>query len=85
MNVSVMYILFGVVKNAFTYSGELREDNDIKQEFIAKMLNVRQATYSRYETGDIPLPIESYDILADFYKTSIDYLTGRTNEKTPYK
>jgi len=29
---------------------DLREDNDIKQEVLARLLNVRQATYARYET-----------------------------------
>ena len=37
-------------KNAFTYSGEMREENFIKQEEIAKILNVNQSTYSRYES-----------------------------------
>lgn len=33
----------------FTYSGDLREDNDIMQGVLAYFLNVSQATYSRYE------------------------------------
>ena len=72
-------------KNAFTYSGELREDNDIKQETIARLLSVRQATYSRYETGDIIVPVEALIKLAGFYRTSIDYLVGITDEKAAYK
>lgn len=30
---------------------ELREDNDLTQTYMAKLLNVNQRTYSRYETG----------------------------------
>lgn len=42
-----------MIINAFTHSGELREDNDIKQEVIAGVLNVRQPTYSKYENRNI--------------------------------
>ena len=63
---------------------DLREDNDQKQETIAKILNVRQATYSRYETGEISIPVTALMILAKHYNTSIDYLVGLTREKKPY-
>ena len=41
-----------MIKNAFAYSGELRKDNDIKQEAIAKMLGIYRTTYSRYESRE---------------------------------
>ena len=63
---------------------DLREDRDIKQEAIAKILYVRQATYSRYETGEIDIPVRTLIRLAEYYNTSVDYLVGRTNEKKPY-
>lgn len=59
----------------------LREDNDLTQENIAKILNVSQRTYSRYENGQRAVPIEVFIKLADFYNTTIDYLAGRTNKK----
>ena len=62
----------------------LREDNDLNQEAIAKILNVSQTTYSRYESGILDIPSESLIKLAKFYKTSIDYLVGLTDEKNPY-
>ena len=65
--------------------GELREDNDIKQLVIAKLLNVSQSTYSRYETGDLEIPVQALIILAGFYDTSIDYLVGITDIKIAYK
>lgn len=58
----------------------LREDNDLTQESIAKVLNVSQRTYSRYENGERAIPIEVFIKLADFYKTTIDYLAERTNK-----
>ncbi len=62
----------------------LREDNDLTQEALGKILNVSQRTYSRYENDERAIPIEILSKLADFYKTSIDYLVGRTNQKEPY-
>ncbi len=59
----------------------LREDNDIKQIEIAKYLNVKQTTYSKYELGKINIPIEVFIKLADFYDVSVDYLLGRTTKK----
>ena len=63
---------------------EIREDNDFKQEFIAKMLKVTQAQYSRYEQGINLIPLDKLNILANFYNTSIDYLVSRTDERKAY-
>ena len=64
---------------------ELREDSDIKQKEIAKYLNIRQNTYSQYETGERQIPIEMLIAIARFYKTSTDYILGLTDERKPYK
>lgn len=64
---------------------DLREDKDLKQEDIAKFLNISQTNYSKYELGKINIPISSLIKLAKFYNTSIDYLLGLTNEIKPYK
>ena len=63
---------------------DLREDNDLTQEFISKIICCSQTTYSRYENENISIPIESLKKLAIFYNTSVDYLIGLTNEKNPY-
>ena len=63
---------------------DLREDNDYKQSEIAQLLNCTQQTYSRYETGEITIDINSLITLAQFYQTSIDYLVGLTNNTKPY-
>lgn len=61
----------------------IREDRDIKQKDIAKILNVSQNTYSQYETGVISLTAEVLIKLSDYYNVSIDYLLDRTdNPKT---
>ncbi len=64
---------------------EIREDRDYTQIEMAKLLNITQAQYSRYEKGINSIPLENIEKLADFYNTSIDYLLYRTDERTPYK
>lgn len=63
---------------------DLREDSDLNQKQIAEMLHIHQTTYSDYELGNLNVPASVLNCLADFYKTSIDYLVGRTDEKKPY-
>ncbi len=62
----------------------LREDHDLKQEDIARLLHCTQACYSNYETGKRDIPTEVLRALADYYHVSIDYLLGRTGRKEPY-
>ena len=62
----------------------LREDHDLKQEDIARLLHCTQACYSNYETGKRDIPTEVLRTLADFYHVSIDYLLGQTSRKEPY-
>ena len=64
---------------------DLREDKDLNQSQIAKMLNMSQTGYSKYETGENDIPTVILIKLADFYGTSVDYLLGRTNNPNPYK
>ena len=60
---------------------DLREDAEKKQSEIAKLLNITQQQYSLYEIGKREIPISMCLILADYYKVSLDYLAGRTNDK----
>ncbi len=63
---------------------EIREDRDLKQADIAKILKISQVQYSRYETGIRVIPIYHLVKLAQIYDTSIDYLLGLTDERKPY-
>lgn len=63
---------------------EIREDKDLKQSDIAKILNVSQVAYSYYELGRRQLPVDLLKKLALFYETSTDYLLGLTDERKPY-
>ena len=77
-----MYL--GCDKVNFNRLKDLREDMDLNQSEIAKVLKTTQQQYSKYEIGIRLIPIDKLNILADFYKTSIDYIVGRTNIKKPY-
>lgn len=64
---------------------DLREDNDLTQADIAKLLKTTQQQYSKYELGIRLIPIDKLNKLADYYKTSTDYILGRTNIRKPYE
>ncbi len=58
-----------------------REDHDLIQEQISKLLNISQRTYSYYETGGRRVPIDVICYLADIYETSTDHILGLTDNK----
>ncbi len=60
---------------------DLREDRDLTQKQVAQILGMSQTGYSKYETGENDIPTAILIKLADLYKTSIDYLLGRTDQK----
>lgn len=63
---------------------DLREDSDVTQAEMAKLLMCSQQTYSRYESHTTEIPLESLIFLAEYYDTSVDYLLGITKHKKPY-
>lgn len=58
---------------------DLREDNDLTQDQISKLLKITRPQYSLYETGKRDIPVDLLRILAKFYNTSLDYLVGETD------
>ncbi len=61
---------------------DLREDDDLTQEYIAKIvLNCTRSAYSKMEAGSRLISINDLIKLADFYKVSLDYLVGRVDNK----
>jgi transcriptional regulator with XRE-family HTH domain len=64
---------------------DLREDRDLTQVRIAKLLNISQVAYSYYEIGKRSIPLELLIELADYYNTSVDYILYRTNIEKPYE
>ena len=55
---------------------ELREDNDLSQKKISEILKISRQNYSRWETDEKVIPLKHLKKLSDFYKVSLDYITG---------
>ena len=58
---------------------ELREENGLTQTQVAELLNVKQNTYSQYETEKRQLSIDLLIKLAKFYKVTTDYILELEN------
>lgn len=63
---------------------DLREDRDLQQIDLATYLNCTQACYSNYELGKRDIPTEVLIQLSAYYRTSVDYLLGLTDQSAPY-
>ena len=63
---------------------DLREDRDLKQEDIAKVLGITRQQYQLYESGKREIRFFQIIELARFYNVSIDYIAGLTNDPVPY-
>lgn len=64
---------------------DMREDRDLSQAQIAKVIKTTQQQYSKIETGKADISGEKLKLLAQFYGTSADYLLGLTNDPKPYR
>lgn len=70
---------------------DMRIDRGLTQKEVAKVINVKQNTYSQYEIGVLNYPLDVVIKLAEFYGTSVDYLVGltiarfRMSEENPNK
>lgn len=64
---------------------DLREDRDLSQAQIAKVLKTTQQQYSKIEMGKSDISGEKLKLLAQFYNVSTDYILGLTREQRPLK
>jgi len=60
----------------------LREDRDLKQEDIAKYLNVDRSTVGKWENNSSKPDFEKLIKIANFFNVSTDYLLGKTDNTT---
>ncbi len=60
---------------------DLRTDSDKTQIQIAEYLHLNREVYRRYEKGERELPVWALIKLADLYRTSTDYILGRTDQR----
>lgn len=58
---------------------DMREDSDLTQQKVADILQIQRSLYNLYEQGKREIPLHMMIQLADLYRVSLDYMTGRTN------
>ena len=63
----------------------IREDRDLTQSDVGKILNKSQQGYNHIEAGRAELRIDDLIKLCQFYNLSADYMIGLTNESKSYK
>lgn len=95
-NISIDYLIANTDDEYFEKSAhpktflerldELQIENEIKTryELAQKLLIHRNNIAQWYKLNCLPL-IDDLIIIADYFKVSIDYLLGRTDDKTSYK
>lgn len=64
---------------------ELRELHCLTQEQCAKIGYISKKSYIRYEKGERIMPIDTAVFYAKYYKVSLDYIAGITDDATPYR
>lgn len=63
----------------------VREDRDLTQADVGRVLNKSQQGYNHIEAGRAELKIDDLVKLCQFYNLSADYMIGLTNEPKSYK
>ncbi len=64
---------------------EIREDNDLTQWVIIKLLGMSQSGYSQYESCINDIPVKILKTLALYYNVSVDYLLYLTDDRTVHQ
>ena len=68
----------------FKRINDLRIDNDLTQKQMANILNTSRDVYAQWERGFCNFPLDKINEYANFYQTSLDYITGLSNNKINY-
>ena len=64
---------------------DVREDHDLTQAEVGKILDKSQQGYNHIEAGRAELKIDDLIRLCQYYDLSADYLIGLTNKPKSYK
>ena len=59
---------------------EIRENNNLKQKDIAKVLGVSRPNYTRWETKEKIIPLTKLNDFCNYFKINMDYVIGLSNE-----
>ena len=63
----------------------IREDRDLTQAELGRLLNKSQQGYNHIEAGRAELKIDDLVILCQYYNLSADYIIGLSDQKKSYK
>ncbi|MBR2460058.1 MAG: helix-turn-helix transcriptional regulator [Clostridia bacterium] len=63
---------------------DLREDRDLTQRELSKVLNCSQQVYSNYELGQRDIPTDILIRLSNYYNVSVDYILGISDDPQRY-
>jgi len=63
---------------------DIRFENDIKQNEMAKILGISRSAYNNYEQQYNIIPLKYLIVFANHFNISIDYLLGLSKEKNNY-
>ena len=64
---------------------DLREDHDLTQSEMAEIIGVKRSAYSLWELGINIIPIKNLVLFSDYFKCSLDYVLGLSNQKRSYE
>lgn len=62
----------------------LREEFEMKQSELGKLLNVKDSAISKYESGKVPLTGETLIKLSEIFNVTTDYLLGVSENRNNY-
>lgn len=65
----------------FQHIEDLRVDHDLRQKDVAEFLNMNPEVYRRYEKGIREIPVWAVIKLANYYKTTTDYILGLSERR----
>lgn len=60
---------------------DLRDEYELTQDDMAKILGVSQSNYGRWELDDNFIPLNHLNNLCNYFKVSMDYMIGITDER----
>lgn len=60
---------------------DLRDEHELTQVKLAEILGVSKSTYGRWETDEAIIPLFHLNNLCNYFKVSMDYITGLSNER----
>ncbi len=58
----------------FKHVNDLRIDNDLTQEQVAKALSITRSKYSKIEVGILDFDLNTLNNFANYFKVNVDYI-----------